>query len=186
MCLFNRNSWGNWNSGGSPSWGPIPPGSFLITENHLKSITEFNHSPSFINCKTKKCIDAIYKGLGLLPYSGLSLDSGKILAGADIASLMAAAGAISSNFPNVLLSSKFEDNDSPCNDPAIKAQYKGCTDEGTCVPFECRKYQKAFGLLFGLSTVHGFPAKNLDYKQFYPINTYKKFNIGARYFNTGT
>jgi len=186
-CVYLvANSWGNWNSGGSPNWGPIPQGSFLITENHLKSITVFNHSPSFIKCKTKKCIDAIYKGLGLLPYSGLSLDSGKILAGADIASLMAAAGAISSNFPNVLLSSTFVDNSSPCNDPAISEQYKGCTDEGSCVPFECGKYQRAFGLLFGLSTVSGFPRQYLDYKPFYPINTYKKFNMGARYFNTGT
>lgn len=26
-----QNSWGKWNSGGHPEWGPIPDGSFLIT-----------------------------------------------------------------------------------------------------------------------------------------------------------
>jgi hypothetical protein len=26
-----QNSWGKWNSGGHPDWGPIPDGSFLIT-----------------------------------------------------------------------------------------------------------------------------------------------------------
>lgn len=26
-----QNSWGRWNSGGHPEWGPIPDGSFLIT-----------------------------------------------------------------------------------------------------------------------------------------------------------
>lgn len=177
-CVYLiANSWGNWNIGGSPSWGPIPPGSFLITENHLKKITEFNHSPSFIGCKSKKCIDAIYKGLDSLPYSGLSLDREKIIAGADLASLMAAAGAISSNFPNVVLSDKVENNDSPCNDEAIKKQYQGCTDETSCVPFECGKYQKAFGLLFGLSTTNGFPKKNLDYKQFYPIKNFQQTNL---------
>jgi hypothetical protein len=38
-CLFLlANSWGDWNSGGEPDWGPIPKGSFLITESHLKCI----------------------------------------------------------------------------------------------------------------------------------------------------
>jgi len=29
MDFLVLNSWGNWNSGGMPEWGPIPPGSFL-------------------------------------------------------------------------------------------------------------------------------------------------------------
>jgi hypothetical protein len=32
------NSWGEWNSGGHPSWGPLPVGSFLVTETHLKAM----------------------------------------------------------------------------------------------------------------------------------------------------
>ena len=33
-CLFLvQNSWGKWNDGGHPEWGPIPDGSFLITSD---------------------------------------------------------------------------------------------------------------------------------------------------------
>ncbi|MEX0598984.1 MAG: hypothetical protein WD512_21050, partial [Candidatus Paceibacterota bacterium] len=35
-CVYLlANSWGKWNTGGHPSWGPIPDGSFLVTESHL-------------------------------------------------------------------------------------------------------------------------------------------------------
>lgn len=38
-CLYLfANSWGNWNYGGEPDWGPIPEGSFLVTEPHLRCI----------------------------------------------------------------------------------------------------------------------------------------------------
>lgn len=37
-----QNSWGKWNYGGHPDWGPIPDGSFLITESHLKAIIGTN------------------------------------------------------------------------------------------------------------------------------------------------
>lgn len=38
-CLYLfANSWGNWNYGGEPDWGPIPEGSFLVTETHLSCI----------------------------------------------------------------------------------------------------------------------------------------------------
>jgi hypothetical protein len=51
-CVFLlANSWGEWNSGGSPSWGPIPPGSFLITETHLKCMLDFNRAPDFKDCR---------------------------------------------------------------------------------------------------------------------------------------
>lgn len=32
------NSWGEWNSGGHPDWGPLPKGCFLITGTHLNCI----------------------------------------------------------------------------------------------------------------------------------------------------
>lgn len=38
-CLYLfANSWGKWNYGGEPPWGPIPEGSFLVTESHLSCI----------------------------------------------------------------------------------------------------------------------------------------------------
>lgn len=40
-CVFLlSNSWGKWNSGGHPSWGPIPDGSFLVTESHLQCMLD--------------------------------------------------------------------------------------------------------------------------------------------------
>jgi len=51
-CVFLlANSWGEWNSGGNPTWGPIPPGSFLITESHLKCMLYFNRAPDFKMCR---------------------------------------------------------------------------------------------------------------------------------------
>ena len=39
-CVFLlANSWGKWNDGGHPKWGPIPEGSFLVTETHLRCMT---------------------------------------------------------------------------------------------------------------------------------------------------
>lgn len=34
------NSWGNWNKGGHPEWGPIPNGSFLIPSDDAKWIIQ--------------------------------------------------------------------------------------------------------------------------------------------------
>lgn len=33
LCFLVQNSWGKWNDGGHPDWGPIPDGSFLITSD---------------------------------------------------------------------------------------------------------------------------------------------------------
>lgn len=49
-----QNSWGKWNSGGHPEWGPIPDGSFLITadiaagmlrQNGAYAYSDFNGFP---------------------------------------------------------------------------------------------------------------------------------------------
>ena len=40
-CVFLlANSWGEWNKGGHPSWGPIPEGSFLVTQSHLQCMLD--------------------------------------------------------------------------------------------------------------------------------------------------
>jgi hypothetical protein len=51
-----QNSWGKWNYGGHPDWGPIPDGSFLITESHLKAIIGTNgggiyNFENFVDCR---------------------------------------------------------------------------------------------------------------------------------------
>lgn len=55
-CVFLLgNSWGAWNSGGHPSWGPIPPGSFLVTESHLKCMLKLDYSMDLDGCRQRYC-----------------------------------------------------------------------------------------------------------------------------------
>lgn len=42
-----QNSWGKWNSGGHPSWGPIPDGSFLITADVAQGMLDGNGAYAF-------------------------------------------------------------------------------------------------------------------------------------------
>lgn len=128
-CVFLiSNSWGNWNTGGGPSWGPIPEGSFLVTETHLNKMVKFNQNPDLIGCREKPCPE-------------------------------------------------------PC-DPLTKLMSAACTEDSSCVPFACTDYQSAFGLIIGLSTHSGFPPRNLDYQQFYPVNKLRtQEDASILYFN---
>lgn len=48
-CVYLlANSWGKWNDGGHPDWGPIPEGSFLVTETHLKCMIKLFRSDQFL------------------------------------------------------------------------------------------------------------------------------------------
>jgi hypothetical protein len=185
-CVYLvANSWGEWNSGGSPSWGPIPPGSFLVTESHLKGMTKFNHSPSFKGCRSRYCPDAV---LAAAQDIGLNLGIDKITVAPDLASLLAIADYIPSDSLVYRLLNAIENNSNAgaCSDPVIRQKYTGCASkapvgeccsgDSSCTPYECSKYQTAFGLLFGLSTSEGFPKRDLNYKQFYPINNYRKLD----------
>jgi hypothetical protein len=42
-----QNSWGKWNDGGHPDWGPIPDGSFLITADVAANMLAQNGSYAF-------------------------------------------------------------------------------------------------------------------------------------------
>lgn len=56
-CVYLlANSWGKWNDGGHPSWGPIPDGSFLVTETHLKSMLNLYRTDQ-IGCRKKTGIN---------------------------------------------------------------------------------------------------------------------------------
>jgi hypothetical protein len=185
-CVYLiANSWGEWNSGGEPSWGPIPPGSFLVTESRLKGMTKFNHSPSFKGCRSGFCPDALAAAGKSI---GVDLDSAKITTTADLPSILSISGYTSSDALISRLINAIENNSNSgaCEDPVIKAKYAGCSSKAPegeccsgssrCVPFDCGKYQSAFGLLFGLSTSDGFPKRIFNYKQFYPINNLKQLD----------
>lgn len=44
-----QNSWGKWNDGGHPEWGPIPDGSFLIHADDAAGMLRENGSYAFSN-----------------------------------------------------------------------------------------------------------------------------------------
>ena len=44
-----QNSWGKWNDGGHPEWGPIPDGSFLIHADAAEGMLKQNGSYAFSN-----------------------------------------------------------------------------------------------------------------------------------------
>jgi hypothetical protein len=44
-----QNSWGKWNDGGHPAWGPIPDGSFLIHADVAAGMLKQNGSYAFSN-----------------------------------------------------------------------------------------------------------------------------------------
>mgnify|MGYP003334316561 CR=1 FL=1 len=51
---------GDWISGGHPSWGPLPPGCFLVTESHLKCMISFHPGLDFYGCRKQRCNPARY------------------------------------------------------------------------------------------------------------------------------
>ena len=53
--------WGEWTKGGHPSWGPLPPGCFLVTESHLKCMLQYYPDREFYSCRNKlPCDPALY------------------------------------------------------------------------------------------------------------------------------
>lgn len=50
---------GEWNTGGHPPWGPLPTGSFLVTESHLKCLINYYPTSDFYGCREEVCINTI-------------------------------------------------------------------------------------------------------------------------------
>lgn len=49
----------------------------------------------------------------------------------------------------------------------------GADSVGRCDPYDCRKYQSAFGFLFAISLSEGFPKQDLDHEKYYPVESIK-------------
>lgn len=47
LSFLVQNSWGKWNDGGHPEWGPIPDGSFLITSDIAEGMIKQNGTYAF-------------------------------------------------------------------------------------------------------------------------------------------
>lgn len=46
---------GDWNTGGHPSWGPLPTGSFLVTESLLACMIQYYPANDFAGCRPIPC-----------------------------------------------------------------------------------------------------------------------------------
>lgn len=46
---------GQWNTGGHPSWGPLPTGAFLVTETILRCMIQYFPSNDFFDCAPSPC-----------------------------------------------------------------------------------------------------------------------------------
>ena len=46
---------GDWISGGHPSWGPLPTGAFLVTETVMKEMIKYMNGNDYYNCRKTKC-----------------------------------------------------------------------------------------------------------------------------------
>ena len=49
---------GEWNTGGHPAWGPLPTGSFLVTESHLKCLINYYPTRDYYGCRQRLCINS--------------------------------------------------------------------------------------------------------------------------------
>ena len=57
-CVYVMHlPFGAWIDGGHPSWGPLPDGSFLVTESHLKCLVSYYPTSDFYNCRQEVCIN---------------------------------------------------------------------------------------------------------------------------------
>lgn len=67
-CVYLLHSaFGDWISGGSPIWGPIPTGSFLVTESILRCIIQYYPADDFYACKAEPCNPFLYDCNNLSP-----------------------------------------------------------------------------------------------------------------------
>jgi hypothetical protein len=62
-CVFLlANTWGKWNDGGHPKWGPIPDGSFLVTQTHLAAMIDLFRSDKS-GCRTRAPVPGLPESL---------------------------------------------------------------------------------------------------------------------------
>jgi hypothetical protein len=104
-CVFIfANSWGDWNSGGHPSWGKLPVGCFLVTESHLHKMLNLERIDK-AGCR--KVVD----------------DNGDTIE-------------------------------------------EACTEDNSCVPWECGKNQKPMGMAFVLCLSDKLERRPFQYNKF--------------------
>lgn len=173
------NSWGEWNSGGEPDWGPIPKGSFLITGTHLDCILQTSANVEKIN----DC-NPFYKTLCQpLEIEGRSTSSPDGV-GVPISDGFGGRGGyirLERSFKTVWtrVNCKFVRinyvSERACN-RALEVELKdtencgnNCFDFNGCDFKQCGSNQQAWGIAFALSFEDNppFKRKDMKYEQFF-------------------
>jgi hypothetical protein len=176
------NSWGDWNSGGEPNWGPIPKGSFLITESHLTCIlNKWPRVDKFKDCNPryiKNCIpyfpEDVKQIINTIPVSltsAIGMDG--VLFKIDRAERRywvrttcsgTAVRHLSEKLCNRLIKEELRDTQS-CGD--------NCEDMQDCDYISCSSSQSPWGVAFAISFDDDPPyyRKDFRYSQFYLSQT---------------
>jgi len=136
---------GDWNSGGHPSWGPLPTGAFLVTETLLKCMIQYYPGYDFASCRPIPC------DLPLTTYYRFSTEQD--------------AEAVS----------ELVEEDPCLEPAEIAKAKGCDAEESGCAPYWCSKQQRAFGMLFAISLTDDFPKQDkLDIHKFYNFESMKQ------------
>jgi hypothetical protein len=128
---------GDWNSGGHPSWGPLPTGAFLVTETILKCMIQYHPGYDFAECRPIPCT------LPIETYYRFSTEED----GSAVSELV--------------------EEDPCLDPAEITKAAGCGADESGCAPYWCSKEQRAFGMLFAISLTDDFKKQKIDIDRFY-------------------
>ena len=172
LYLF-ANSWGDWNYGGHPDWGPLPKGSFLVTESHLACMLRMPRVDKMWDCRVglKKCrmLDQIEVGfIGFRPpatlVGAIHHESDRFTGSQRIIWVYYDFNGLRHQFRDQVRCDKFA---------LLDAEESGnnCFPMQDCDYISCGPNQKPWGYAFALSFDDDppFRKKDMRYEQFFMV-----------------
>jgi hypothetical protein len=188
------NSWGEWNHGGQPNWGPIPKGSFLITGSHLDCIlgTEFSRVAQIHDCNPQfvsRCIgvdnDPNRDFLDVMPYPTLGGLLGEInrieqIFGRPIQRQTQLWQRVNCNGQVVrFLSQQACENSRMVEFRDIPQCDLNCESMTVCDYKQCGEHQKPWGIAYALSFDDNppFMRKDMVYEQFSNLGSFTNSSV---------
>jgi len=188
------NSWGEWNHGGQPNWGPIPKGSFLITGSHLDCIlgTSFSKVAQINDCNPQfvgRCIGVdndpdpnfifpipMPSLVGLLP----QIDAVNEFLGRAIQRRTELWQRINCSGKVVRYASQQAcENSRMVEFRSLVSCGNNCEPMTVCDYKQCGEHQKPWGIAYALSFDDNppFMRKDMVYEQFSSLGSFIKSNI---------
>ena len=182
-CLYLfANSWGNWNYGGEPAWGPLPEGSFLVTESHLTCMLNvWPRVDQFKDCNPlilKRCFPYFLEQ-GALDWFRPPTSIGDLFGSdfkdrVDDRSQPARWARFTCNNVRVIHTSEKMCNQRLMDELRTSLNCgDSCITMGDCDYIGCGANQSPWGMAFAISFDEDLPffRKEMRYGQFYPATT---------------